>query len=402
MNRKKTWEDRLVPVLLFAAVFATEFFLRRHTFLQIEYFSLFLNTPDYWNELWNGPHPLITLAGDFLAQFYRIAWVGPALVALAATLCFLLLRTFLRRFEIPLATLIFAALLIAALLPKSRERERWARVEYGSLHHQWDKVIAAATPQAATEDPMLMPYAFLALSERGQLAESFFRYPVTDPQDIDAEGELTLHGYLFSQVQAEAMGCSNEAIHNTFQMACTLPHGNSLGTIRSLIKYNIAAGNSLTALKYADILVRNPANRATAKAAHQIIARMDSQTNLDTGPSESAATITHNTLYNMKAMAQEGLFNAAAAERARCLLLLQRDLRSFIATFPEDEDYSLLPDTYQQALCLIVNPQEAERLSPRVQQSFELYSKAFNQPRKRGTANAIMPGSYWDYYFLSF
>ena len=127
-------------------------------------------------------------------------------------------------------------------------------------------------------------------------------------------------------------------IHNAFQVACTLPHGTSLGTIRSLIKYNLAAGNATLARKYADILARNPVNRATARAARRIADRMDGTTNLDAGPSDSAATITHNTLYNMKSMAREGLFDIAAADRTRCLLMLQRDLRSFLGTFPEDED----------------------------------------------------------------
>ena len=399
---KKNRQGWLIPALLFAAVFVTEMVFQRHTFLQKEYLGLFLNTPDYWNELWSGPRPLLTLIDDFTVQFFRFAWAGPALVALAATACFLLLRLFLRRFQLPLAILLFAAVLTFVLLPKNRERERWARVEYGTLHHQWEKVISAATPEAAAKDPMLMPYAFLALSQQGQLAEQIFRYPVTGPQDLDAEGERTLHGYLFSQVQAETMGCTNEAIHNTFQAACTLPHGNSMGTIRSLIKYNLAAGNVTMARKYADILACSPANRATARAARRIIGQMPSGTNLDAGPSESAPTITHNTLYNMKAMAREGLFDAAAAERSRCLLLLQRDLRSFAGTFSEDEDFTRLPQVYQQALCLILDPQAAERLSPQVRQAFDFYGKAFDKPRMKGQASSIMPGSFWDYYFLVF
>lgn len=399
---KRSLKSWLVPAILFLAVFCLVFFLRRFTFLQKEYFGLFLNTPDYWSELRSGPRPFLTFLSDFTVQFFRFPWAGPALVALLATACFLLLRLFLRKVQIPLAIVIFAAVLTVVLLPKNREQERWARVEYGCLHHHWDRVVAAATPEAATDDPMLMPYAFLALSEQGLLAENIFRYPVTGPQDVDAEGELTRHGYFFSEIQAEVMGCSNEAIHNAFQVACTLPHGTSLGTIRSLIKYNLAAGNATLARKYADILARNPVNRATARAARRIADRMDGTTNLDAGPSDSAATITHNTLYNMKSMAREGLFDIAAADRTRCLLMLQRDLRSFLGTFPEDEDYSRLPLTYQQALCLIVDPQAAERLSPQVRQAFDQYSVAFKQPRMKGRDASILPGSYWDYYFLAF
>ena len=402
MNRKKTLKDRLVPVLLFAAVFAVEFLLRRYTFLQKEYFSLFLDTPDYWTELWSGPQPLVTLAGDFLAQFYRIAWVGPAFVALAATLCFLLLRLLMRRrFQIPLAVAIFAALLVAALLPSSREKERWARVEYGMRMQQWEKVVAAATPEAAEKDPVLIPYALLAYSEMGKLPENIFRYPVAGPQDLDLEGEITRHGYYFAQMNAECLGCTNEAIHHAFQTACTTPHGTSLGTLRQLIKYNIAAGNKTMALKYCDILEHNPMNAATARTARKVAVTLPDRDYLDAGPSDSAAVVTHSTFQTMKAMAQEGLFTEAAADRLRCLLLLQRDLRNFAGSFHEGTDIAALPLCYQQALCLVSDPDIQKQLSPTVTEAFRRYMEAYNQVRMKED-EPIQPGTFWEYYFISF
>ena len=401
MSRKKTLKDRLVPVLLFAAVFAVEFFLRRHTFLQKEYFSLFLNTPDYWTELWNGPQPLITLAGDFLAQFYRIAWVGPALVALAATLCFLLLRLFLRRIQIPLAATIFAALLVVALLPSNRDAERWARVEYGARMQQWKKVVAAATPEAAEKDAVLIPYALLAYSEMGQLPENIFRYPVTGPQDLDLEGEITRHGYYFAQMNAECLGCTNEAIHHAFQTACTTPHGTSLGTLRQLIKYNIASANKAMALKYCDILEHNPMNAATARAARKVAMTLPDRDYLDARPSDSAAVVTHNTFQTLRAMAQEGLFNDAAADRLRCLLLLQRDLRNFAGSFPEGTDFAALPLCYQQALCMVNDADIQRGLSPAVTEAFNQYMAAYNQIRTKED-DPIQPGTFWEYYFMGY
>ena len=399
MSQKKTWKDRLVPVLLFAAVFAAEFLLRRHTFLQKEYFSLFLNTPDYWTELWNGPQPLVTLARDFIAQFFRYAWVGPFLVALADTLCFLLLRLFLRRVQIPLAIALFAACLIAALLPSRREQERWARVEYGARMQQWNKVVAAATPQAAEKDPVLIPYALLAWSEMGKLPENIFRYPVTGPHDLDLEGEITRHGYYFAQMNAECLGCTNEAIHHTFQTACTTPHGMSLGTLRQLIKYNIASGNRAMALKYCDILEHNPMNAATARAARRYIGQLPDRSYLDASPSDSASTVTHNTFHTLQSMAKEGCFNEAAAERLRCLLLLQRDLRNFAASFPEGTDIASLPLCYQQALCLINDADIQRGISPAVTDAFNRYMEAYNEIRMKGE-DPIQPGTFWEYYFL--
>ena len=401
MSRKKTLKDRLVPVVLFVAVFAAEFFLRRYTFLQKEYFSLFLNTPDYWTELWNGPRPLATLAGDFVAQFCRFAWAGPALVALAATLCFLLLRLFLRRIQIPLAAAIFAALLVAALLPASRETERWAKAEYGARTQQWEKVVAAATPEAAAKDRVLIPYALLAYSEMGQLPENIFRYPIDGPQDLDLEGEITRHGYYFAQMNAECLGCTNEAIHHAFQTACTTPHGTSLGTLRQLIKYNIAAGNKALALKYCDILEHNPMNAATARAARKVAVTLPDRSYLDAGPSDSAAVVSHNTYQTLRALALEGLFNAAAADRLRCLLLLQRDLRNFAGTFGPDDDIAALPLCYQQALCLVSDAAIQRRISPAVTDAFHRYMEAYNQVRAKED-EPIQPGTYWEYYFLGY
>ena len=118
---------------------------------------------------------------------------------------------------------------------------------------QWDKVLSVATPAAAAEDRVLIPYALLAHSERGTLPQNIFRYPVLGPEDIDLEGELTRHGYYFTSLVNECMGCTNEAIHNTFQAACTTPYGTSFGTLRQLIKFNIASGNKAMARKYCDV-----------------------------------------------------------------------------------------------------------------------------------------------------
>ena len=394
-------KNRLVPLLLFVAVFVAEFLLRRYTFLQKEYFGLFLNTPDYWTDLWNGPHPLWTLAGDFLSQFYRLSWAGPALVALLATSCFLLLRLFLRRFQIPLAAVIFTALLVAALLPKARECERWAKVEYASLHMQWDKVLSVATPAAAAEDRVLIPYALLAHSERGTLPQNMFRYPVLGPEDIDLEGELTRHGYYFTSLVNECMGCTNEAIHNTFQAACTTPYGTSFGTLRQLIKFNIASGNKAMARKYCDVLEKSPFNAATARSARKVVEAMPERSYLDHGPSDTAAVITHNTIRNLRLLAGAGYFNAAAADRYRCLLLLQRDLRSFASSFSPEEDLTALPVTYQQALCLISDRDIQRRLSPAVLESFNQYMQEYNNLRSKED-DPILPGSFWEYYFLGY
>ena len=352
----------LVPLVLFIAVFALNLILRRYYFLQKEYFGLYLDTPDYWNELWSGPHPLITLSRDFISQFYRFAWAGPLITALVTTGLFLLLRLFLKRYQILLAAVWLAGWVIVLLSPQNRERERWAKVEYASLHRQWEKVVAAIPPEAAEKDRVLIPYALLACSELGTLPQNIFRYPVTGPEDIDLEGELTRRGYFFTSLVNESLGCTNEAIHNTFQAACTTPHGTSHGTLRQLIKFTLASGNKAMALKYCDILEKSPLNAATARAARKYAEALPDESFLDRGASDTALVITHDTGRNLRLLARAGFFNAAAADRYRCLLLLQRDLDAFVASLPPEKDFATLPLAYQQALCLVSDPDIRRRL----------------------------------------
>ena len=395
---KKNW---LVPALLFAAVFTSEWLLRRHIFIQKEYFGLFIDTPDYWNEIWSGPQALTTLAGDFISQFLRFPWAGPAIVALIATLCHLLLRRLFRLPGTVLAAVIFTAWFIPALLPSSRERERWAKVEYYSLRMQWDKVTKAIPPEAAEKDRVLIPYALLAWSEIGKLPENLFRYPVSGPQDLDLEGEHTRHGYYFTSLVNECMGCTNEAIHNTFQTACTTTHGICFGTLRQLIKYNIASGNKEMVRKYCDILEKSPLNAGTARAARKYAEALPDRSSLQNGGADTAATVTHSTYHNLRLMAKEGYFNDAAADRYRCLLLLQRDLRNFASSFQPEEDISSLPLCYQQALCLVSDPDIQRQLSPSVTAAFAKYMEAYNQLRTKEDG-PIQPGTFWEYYFAGY
>lgn len=401
---------RLMPVLLLAAVFTAALLLKRYTYYQAEFFNLFLNTPDYLQEVLGGPHPYRTLVREFTLQFFRLPGAGPAIVALLVTLGFLLARLLYRLVasrrlscgaSAILAALALAGFVTAALLPESRQRERWAKVERASLKHQWDKVIAAATPKACEKDRTLIPYALLAHSQRGTLPQALIEYPVSGPQDLDMEGELTRHGYYFSSLLYEDMGCTNEAIHHTFQTACTTPHGASFGTLRQLIKLNIAAGNKPMARKYCDILATSPVNAGTARAARRIIDAMPAESYLDHGASDTAAIVSHNAFQNLRLMATHGYFNDAAVDRTRCLLLLQRDLNNFAGSFPPDQDLSALPLVYQQAFCLVADPRIQERLSPAIKAEADQFMTFYNRVRMKDEVLGL-PRSYWAYYFLGY
>lgn len=375
-------KKHLTPAILFTAVFCTGFFAQRYSFLQQEYYGLFLWTSDWIEETFSGPMPVSSFLGSFLVQFYRIPWVGPFVTASGLAALWWLFHTilgftgrvsgviatvasciswyFATRAQNPsclVAVLLITstACLLSALLPKSRsgkksvstglpismavivltgiilvadsslkKREAWSKVEYASISGDWLKVLEEATPEVIAEDNEFGPFAALALSERGLFSNSLDKYGFDnfDEAGLFYEDMPTRRGYLFGILLYEAMGCTNEAIHRTFQAATTLPHGSSFGTLRHLMRYNTLSGNIPLAEKYATILGRSPANAALSRKILDRLGTMPAGSRLDDGNPADASTITHSTAYNMKVLYEEGVFNAGMADRVQGMLLL--------------------------------------------------------------------------------
>lgn len=446
-----------IPTLLFAAVFCVSIFFQRYTLLNQEYLGLFLNTPDYLREVFDAPMPLSNLLGSFLVQFYRIIWAGPLITAAIVLAVWFLCKTIFRftgrwnelaatlaasgawiaialsetpkrgaailliccaaavvtaivcrqaqkrdsapKHLLPAAVILAAGILIICL-PSVRKAELWGKVECCTRTHQWDKVIKAVNPSAAKEDADLMPFAFLAMSEKGILPENLFSYPVTGPELLDMERFTDRRAYYYKSMLSECIGCTNEAIHNTFQAACTIEHGTSFGTLRQLIKYNLASGNLTMARKYNDILGRSPFNAGTAKAVAKRISEVSYGSQLHSGASDSAAVVIKSNFPNMRLMLFEGYFNQPAADRLRCHLLLQRDITNLASTFNEEEtDYTSLPRCFQEALLILSVPEIDAKISPEIKDDFAAYLEKLNTIREKGERFS-KSGTYWDYYFL--
>lgn len=451
-------KKHIIPIILFADVFCVSILFQRYTLLNQEYLGLFLNTPDYFREVFDCPMPLSNLLGSFLVQFYRLSWAGPFITA-ALVLAIWLLCKVIFKFagkwaeaastlaasgawyaiavsETPktgaailliscavaiimaivgrsfnkkdasssVRNLSIAAICAAALLvifsPSVREAELWGKIECSTRTHQWDKVINAVKPSMAANDASLMPYTFLAMSEKGILPDRIFSFPVTGPEVLDMEQFTDRRAYYYKSMLNECLGCTNEAIHNTFQTACTLEHGTSFGTLRQLIKYNLASGNLTMARKYNDILRKSPFNASTAKAVAKRIDETTYGSQLYGGASDSAAVVIKANYLNMRHMLYEGYFNQAAADRLRCHLLLQRDIGNFASTFNEEEtDYASLPRCFQEALLILSVPEIDAKISPEVKNDFAAYTEQLNTIREKGTRFST-GNSYWDYYFL--
>lgn len=388
-----------VPVAIVAIVWYVTLPILRYTLLMQEQKGLFLMTPDYFREVLSGSWPITTLISDFLVQFYSkpvlgslltglivakvylmvytifrftsfrqivggigaaLTWIAIAhantphtgVVILMFTFLAALLSTFLpyRKNSITWKSGIFQATTVmalflgsAAILVSDRElnqKEKWYAVEYTARVHDWDLVLAIATPELCRKDQSFVPYALLALNAKGMLAEKMFDYPITGPESLGDIGEMNWSGYSLRSQIHEVIGCPNEAIHLTCQMGMALPHGTGLGLLRQLIRLEIESGQYSLARKHAAILSRNPMNRKYSESALKMVEKaektVDSSHTDSYTPSYSDLMISNNAIYNLSGIISHcPSATDAARERLLCHLLLSGDMTSFNALLKE-------------------------------------------------------------------
>lgn len=328
-----------------------------YTLMQQESFALFLTTPDYLRETFAAPWPVAHLIGSFLVQFFHFPWVGPLILGLLGSLMYLLLSLFFRRkgvkpFSIVFTVLLITAGIVVACSHRVRSMERFSAVAYAASRHDWQRVLRRATPEATRDDRQLLPYALLALAESGQLPEKMMRYPVRTVDDFCPEQWSDRRGLTFKACLYECMGIPNEAIHNTFQAATTLPHGSSFGTLRALVRLNRLNGDELLANKYAAILSHSTLHRSWGKQSKPSSENPGFTSSEGKNTSYDAPLITPNYFYNLTSLLAHGVYTKTLADRSLCGLLLQGDLvrfRQMYALFPHTEGESV-PALYREAL----------------------------------------------------
>ena len=388
-----------VPPAIVAIVWYVTLHILRYTLLMQEQKGLFLMTTDYFREVFSGSWPVTTLISDFLVQFYSKPSLGALLTGLIVAKVYLMVCTIFRftsfrqivgcigaaltwiaiahantpHTGVVILMFTFLAALIsislpyrkismkgksgilqaatvmvlflgsAALVVSDRElnqKEKWYAVEYTARVHDWDLVLAIATPELCRKDQSFVPYALLALNAKGMLAEKMFDYPITGPESLGDIGEMNWSGYSLRSQIHEVIGCPNEAIHLTFQMGMALPHGTGLGLLRQLIRLEIESGQYSLARKHAAILSRNPMNRKYSESALKMVEKaektVDSSHTDSYTPSYSDLMISNNAIYNLSGIISHcPSATDAARERLLCHLLLSGDMTSFNALLKE-------------------------------------------------------------------
>ena len=446
----------LIPIILFVAVFCETQCCQLYSIKFESWQSLFLLTPDWFREVLSYQFPVSTLIGSFLEQFYDVQVAGALIVASLIVGIYLCINVLLKRTGLPfhrLASLLAACacwsltasagtntavvavllaagalallslvlrrrltpavrgweLAAAALIvcvatvsvianPAARKREAISKAQVCACTSQWAKLLKAASPEACLKDRRLMPFAFLALGEKGTLGDRLFEYPVEGPEDFDMTGDNSAVGSFFNSILNEQMGSVNEAVHHIFQYSCHLPHGSSYISLLLLTRFNAEGGHYAMARKYAGILRRSPKSR---RAAGGLLARYSGQTDVrDTlgHSSASARVVTNNPAYNIGQFNLDGISSKFLTGRFLCYALLEGDLERFRDAFSAlDWSGSPVPVHYQEALLL-------SGADPSAYQFDELTVRKFNnfifamQNGDDVTVENTSSGTYWAYF----
>lgn len=393
-----------VPAAVLGVTWYVTLPILRYTLLMQEQKGVFLLTPDYFRQVFADPWPLTTLISDFLLQFYSNAATGAAITAaIVALVCIMVTHIFrftsLRQIaggiaaaaawlaiahaNTPRTGVIIlcltalcamvssffpyrkadgggkwwqAAAATAAMVASAamivtdrqiKENERWYAVEYAVRCHDWNLVLAIATPEVCRQDMSYVPYSLLALNATGQLGERIFDFPVTGTESFGEADAGNWSSCSLRSIIYETIGCTNEAIHQAFQLGMALDHGTSFGLLRQLIRLELENGDPALAMKYAEILGRSPANRKTAQAAMKM-AMEQAATQEETPQRVSGrgkdAMISNNSIYNLgNIILSCESANSAAKERMLCHLLVSGETARFSQALRElyGEEYDL-------------------------------------------------------------
>ena len=369
---------RFLPYLVcFAAAFLLFRLAIPHMLMLQETFALFLCTPDWLRDTFTSPWPLTHIVANMLLQFFHYSWGGPLVLSLLVTfivwLCTLPFRK--RRQTMAAWCTTFALLVIGTYLLCTghiQARERLCKVEYATLHYDWQTILHTATPEAVSEDRTLLPYALLALTETGALADRMFTYPIESIDDFFPKSWYSCSQLLFGSMLYERMGSLNEAIHLTMQAGDALPHGTSFGILRRLATLNRLQGNDTLADKYLYLLGKSTLHASHPQgayprnnAAHTFDAEQGTQ-------KSSQAPVVHDEwFYNVTAMLSDGASSPTLLHRSLCGMLARRDLERFVQlwnTIPHAEGETV-PTHYREAL-LLADPSTKEQAKGRYTQYY--------------------------------
>mgnify|MGYP007069870022 CR=1 FL=1 len=219
-------------------------------------------------------------------------------------------------------------MIIISVTPSATRQERRCKVLVSAKNHNWNAVIAAATPSRCESDRELLPFALLALQNKGLLGDRLFEYPVREMHDLDYQGKDINIGHFFDAVLAESLNLPNEAIHNVFQLNCGRPYGMCFLSLHLLIRNNIEKGNFSMVDKYLRILARSP---RFASDARKMLSRLEAPTpapGAHKNTSGDARLLTKNPIMNIGMLLEDGRVGEGGEDRFLSFCLFPKNVGS--------------------------------------------------------------------------
>lgn len=237
-----------------------------------------------------------------------------------------------------------------------RDFEVEKRADEAVCREDWDRVLDIAQGERYPSRELLF-MATLALSQKGELPEKLFDYPISGILTLSPTREFEYSKNLYAGEFYARLGILNEAIHRYFQASSDSRFTIDLRTLRKLAELNIRNGLFLRGEKYLKILKRVPFQQPTVKHLRKL-AVTERERNVDRSvrqPFFVGTSILSVEMFKLHTAQPE---NRMAKDYLLCSLLLLNDLDRFayiLPVFYPAEKTERLPRVYEEAVCALVS-----------------------------------------------
>lgn len=240
------------------------------------------------------------------------------------------------------------------------EQNLFCRLEHWAELRQWERIDRALPPgqTGIGSDARLLRYALLAVSEKQQLPDRLFQYPVGAPDCFFFERIDVAFCRDFNSVFFSCLGIMNEAIHQAFQGAILEKPGMTFLNFRRMIDWNIRIGNYRAARKYLDILARSSYHMNWVKNRRERLADLSVRhPETDGADDEEKAFFVgvHPFLSDMARVVDRNPENQRAVHYLLCGILITKNLNQFAQVFSICYPHfssQRIPRHYEEALAM--------------------------------------------------
>lgn len=357
-------------------------------------------------------------------QFWDMLLYHSALYSLVATgaMLVVLIATMIKKPQISLPKFMMTKLLnplvmvvtvamsvyfLAVLDRGNKHQEQMARLEYLAENKDWNAILNSVTVKDAWGNDLARRYAFLALSETGQLTDHAFRYGLKGASDFLFHDDVNPLSLNYNAIFYECLGMHNATIQQAYQLGVQTVPGIGFDALRILADTYIKLKDHTLAKKYVDILSHSTCHKAWVNERHPKLEAIK-----DEEPAyvhdEYKAKIS-NFSHTISSMVDRNPENRKYADLLLCSLLADeegdkfRDLFRYIAQWQYPAG-TPIPRLYEEALILIamVDPSAVEGfvISEDTRSRFADYVALMNAGRGNQALKKYAD-TYWAYSYRS-